>query len=157
MFPKIVLLGKISSLIKKSEEPFAGRKSHGDCTETLLFKPEPIVHDVDSLLHITFCFSVLKVHSHRFPVLPVTALRCVLNTERLPFLTPIFHRKTQTFGKCRFLKNKRSAGLCQKQLFTCWREVSRHISSGRLIGQNPVWPGSIGLRTAKLFGCFFAC
>ena len=73
MFPKIVLLGKISSLIKKSEEPFLGRKGHGDCTETLLFKPVPAFPNADSLLLLTFCVPVLKARFHRFPVLPVSA------------------------------------------------------------------------------------
>ena len=53
---------------EKPEEPFAGRKSHGDCTETLLFKPVPVFHDVDGLLLLTFCVPVLKVHFRRFPV-----------------------------------------------------------------------------------------
>ena len=73
MLPEIVFLGKISSLIKKSEEPFVGRKGHGDCTETLLFKPVPVFHDADGLLLLTFCVPVLKARFHRFPVLPVSA------------------------------------------------------------------------------------
>ena len=74
MFPEIVLLGKISSLIKKSEEPFLGRKGHRACIKTLSFKPVPVFHDVDGLLVLTFRFSVLKVHFHWFPVLPVLAV-----------------------------------------------------------------------------------
>ena len=73
MFPKIVLLGKISSLIKKSEEPFLGRKGHRACIKTLSFKPVPVSHDADGLLLLTFCVPVLKVRFHQFPVLPVSA------------------------------------------------------------------------------------
>lgn len=74
MLPEIVLLGKISSLIKKSEEPFAGRKNYRACIKTLSFKPVPVSHDVDGLLLLTFCVPVLKAHFHRFPVLPVLAV-----------------------------------------------------------------------------------
>ena len=50
-------LGKISSLIKKSEEPFVGRKGHRACIKTLSFEPVPVFHDADGLLRLTFCFS----------------------------------------------------------------------------------------------------
>ena len=60
MLPEIVLLRGYQAFFEKPEEPFAGGKSHDACMETLLFKPEPIVHDADGLLHITFCFSGLK-------------------------------------------------------------------------------------------------
>ena len=74
MFPETVLLGKISSLIKKSEELFVGRKGHRACIKTLSFEPVPVFHDADGLLRLTFRFSVLKVHFHRFPILPVPAV-----------------------------------------------------------------------------------
>ena len=61
-------LGKISSLIKKSEELFVGRKGHRACIKTLSFKPVPVFHDDDGLLVLTFRFSVLKVRFHRLPV-----------------------------------------------------------------------------------------
>ena len=38
-----------------------------------MFKTEPGFHDADGLLRLTFRFSVLKVHFHWFPVLPVSA------------------------------------------------------------------------------------
>lgn len=131
---KSFCLGGGKAFFEKSEEPFAGRKSHGDCTETLLFKPVPVFPNADSLLHLTYCFSVLKVRFHRFPVFTRSGrstlswtqscchsqnpffkftptvfrlyrfrpLRFMLNAELLPFLTPIFHTKTQAFGKCSF-------------------------------------------------------
>lgn len=58
---------------EKPEEPFAGRKNYRACIKTLLFKPVPVFHGVDGLLRLTFRFSVLKVHFHWFPVLPVSA------------------------------------------------------------------------------------
>ena len=61
------------AFFEKPEKPFAGRKSHGDCTETLLFNPEQHFPNAGVLLVLTFRFSVLKVHFHRFPVLPVSA------------------------------------------------------------------------------------
>ena len=59
---------------EKPEEPFAGRKSHGDCTETLLFNPEQHFPNAGVLLLLTFRFSGLKNHFHQFPVLPVPAI-----------------------------------------------------------------------------------
>ncbi|WP_188318346.1 hypothetical protein [Bartonella apihabitans] len=55
-----------------------GRKGHGDCTETLLFKPVPVFHDVDGLLLLTFRFSGLKNHFYQLPVLPVPAIALCL-------------------------------------------------------------------------------
>ena len=62
------------AFFEKSEEPFLGRKGHRACIKTLSFKPVPVSHDADGLLLLTFRFSVLKVQSHRFPVLPVPAV-----------------------------------------------------------------------------------
>ena len=75
MLPEIVFLGggyKASS--QKPEKPFAGRKSHGACLETLSLKPEQHFPNAGVLLLFTARFSVLKGQSHRFPVLPVPAV-----------------------------------------------------------------------------------
>jgi len=74
MFPKIVLLGKISSLIKKSEELFVGRKGHRACIKTLSFEPVPVFYDADGLLLLTFRFSGLKNHFYQLPTLQVLAV-----------------------------------------------------------------------------------
>ena len=68
MFREIAFLGGGKAFFEKPEEPFAGRKGHGDCTETLLFNPEQHFPNAGVLLRLTFRFSVLKVHFHRFPV-----------------------------------------------------------------------------------------
>ena len=61
------------AFFEKPEKPFVGRKGHRACIKTLSFEPVPVFHDADGLLRLTFRFSVLKVHFHRFPVLPVSA------------------------------------------------------------------------------------
>ena len=65
--------GGDKAFFEKSEELFVGRKGHRACIKTLSFEPVPVFHDADGLLRLTFRFSVLKVHFHRFPVLPVSA------------------------------------------------------------------------------------
>ncbi len=78
MLPEIVFLGGYKALSEKPEEPFLGRKGHGDCIKTLSFEPVPVFHDADGLLVLTFRFSVLKVRFHRFPFFPVPAIALYL-------------------------------------------------------------------------------
>ena len=105
-------MGGYKASSEKPEEPFAGRKSHGDCRETLLFNPVPVSHDADGLLLLTFCVPVLKARFHRFPVLPVSAnplcLECraaaILKTRFKSSFPPAsgFHR----FRPFRFVLNE---------------------------------------------------
>ena len=74
MFPENRFAWGGKAFFEKPEEPFAGRKGHGDCTETLLFNPEQHFPNAGVLLLLTFCVPVLKVHFHRFPILPVPAI-----------------------------------------------------------------------------------
>lgn len=71
---KSFCLGGGKAFFEKLEEPFAGRKNYRACIKTLSLKPEQHFPNADSLLHLTYCFSRLKAHFHRFPILPVPAI-----------------------------------------------------------------------------------
>lgn len=62
------------AFFEKLEEPFAGRKNYRACIKTLSLKPEQHFPNAGVLLLFTARFSVLKVHFHRFPILPVPAI-----------------------------------------------------------------------------------
>lgn len=103
MLPEIVFLGggyKASS--QKPEEPFAGGKSQRACIKTLSFKPVPVFHDDDGLLVLTFRFSVLKVHFHRFRFCPFRPFRFVLNEELPLFPKPVLKVSPTGFRLYRF-------------------------------------------------------